>query len=57
MYFSVNGRPYRVLTKTRRKSIVFRARRGKRYRFYSVAGDRAGNREAAPADPDAKLKT
>lgn len=57
VYFSVNGRPYRVLTKTRRKSIVFRARRGKRYRFYSVAADRAGNREAAPADPDAKLKT
>jgi subtilisin family serine protease len=57
VFASVGRRPYKRLRKTRRKSIVFRARPGKRYRFYTVAVDRGGNRETAPSRPDAKLRT
>jgi subtilisin family serine protease len=57
VFASVGGGPYKRVRKTPAKSFVFRARRGKRYRFYSVASDRAGNHEHAPAEPDAKVKT
>lgn len=40
----------------RNKDFRFVPKRGKRYRFYSVAVDNAGNREAAPERADAKLK-
>jgi hypothetical protein len=30
----------------------FRVQRGSHYRFYSIAVDRAGNREPVPARPD-----
>jgi subtilisin family serine protease len=55
VYVSVNGRDYRKLGKVKGKSIRFRGKKGKKYRFYSIAIDEAGNREAAPAEPDAKL--
>ena len=35
-----------------RASLRVRMRPGSRYRFYTVAVDRAGNREAVPAKPD-----
>ncbi len=57
VFASVDGRPYKRLRKTRRKSILIRLKAGHRYRFYSVAVDNAGNHEAAPQQPDAKLKT
>jgi serine protease len=43
----------RVATLPRAGSVRVRARPGARYAFYSIAVDRAGNREAAPARPDA----
>jgi serine protease len=54
---SVDGGPYRRLRKTRAKTIMLRLKDGHRYRFYSVAVDKAGNRESAPPTPDAKLRT
>jgi subtilisin family serine protease len=57
VFASVNGGSYKRLRKTRAKSFVFLARKGRRYRFYSVGTDRAGNREPAPDQPDAKLRT
>jgi hypothetical protein len=35
---------------------VRRLRRGSRYAFYTVAIDRAGNREAPPAGADARVR-
>ena len=57
VFASIDGGPYKRLRKTRAKSIVLRLRPGRRYRFYSMAVDKAGNRESAPATPDAKLRT
>jgi serine protease len=56
VFVSVDGRRYRRLTKTRRKTIRFKGKAGHRYRFYSIAVDRAGNREARPKRPDARLR-
>ena len=57
VFASADGGPYKRLRKSRAKSIVVRLKAGRRYRFYSVATDRAGNREAVPDEPDAKLRT
>ena len=43
---------FRRVLVTRRRSKVVTLVRGRRYRFYSVAVDHDGNREAAPARPD-----
>jgi serine protease len=43
---------YTLLDKTSKSSIAFKGKRGVKYRFYSLALDKAGNREAAPAGPD-----
>jgi subtilisin family serine protease len=43
---------YALLEKTSKHSITFKGRRGVKYRFYSVAVDKAGNREAPPAAAD-----
>jgi len=56
VFASVNGRPYRSIGKTAKESLRFRGKPGKRYRFYSVAVDAAGNLEQAPAQPDASTK-
>jgi serine protease len=57
VFASIDGGPYKRLRKTRAKTVMLRLRPGRRYRFYSVAVDRAGNRESPPATPDAKLRT
>jgi hypothetical protein len=44
--------PYKFITRTRRTRVRLRVRPGVRYRFYTVAVDRAGNREAVPPRPD-----
>jgi hypothetical protein len=36
--------------------VRFRAKRGRLYRFYSIAVDKDGNREAPPPAADAKAK-
>jgi subtilisin family serine protease len=45
---------YHQIGKTSKRALFFRGKRHRRYRFYSVAVDNQGNREAAPAVPDAK---
>jgi subtilisin family serine protease len=52
IYRSTNRRAYRRIKTTRATSTKVAVRRGVRYRFYSIAVDRAGNREKAPAAPD-----
>jgi serine protease len=55
LWRSVDGRrPARLLGTTRRSGRV-RLRRGARYRFFTVAVDRAGNREAAPKLGDVRI--
>ena len=49
VFASANGGRYRRIKKTTKKKIRFRAKPGRRYRFYSVAVDKAGNHEGAPA--------
>jgi subtilisin family serine protease len=56
VFASVNGRRYHRIGKTRTGKLHFRPKPGRRYRFFSIAVDNAGNREAPPARPDAKLK-
>jgi subtilisin family serine protease len=56
VFASANGGPYHRIAKTARSRVRFRAKSGRRYRFFSVAVDKAGNREAAPGQPDAKLR-
>jgi serine protease len=52
IYRSTNRRAYRRIKTTRATSMKLAVRPGVRYRFYSIAIDRAGNREKAPATPD-----
>ena len=56
VFASANGGPYHRIAKTAKSRVRFRAKSGRRYRFFSVAVDKAGNREAAPEQPDAKLR-
>ena len=68
VFASANGGPYRLIGQTSGESLAFGVKKGKkakkgknrfrpkpgrRYRFYSVAVDGAGNREAVPPEPDA----
>jgi subtilisin family serine protease len=46
------GRTYHRIGKTSKPSLIFHGKRHRRYRFYSVAVDNQGNREAPPALPD-----
>jgi serine protease len=54
VFASANGGAYHPVGKTKKSKFSFRAKRGRRYRFFSVAVDQAGNRESPPALPDAK---
>jgi serine protease len=54
VFESANGGHYHRIGKTSKGKLRFHAKRHHRYRFYSVAVDNAGNREAAPSIPDAK---
>jgi serine protease len=56
VFASANGGRYRRIRKTTKKKIRFVGKPGRRYRFYSVAVDKAGNQEPAPATPDAKAR-
>jgi subtilisin family serine protease len=52
VYRSTNRGTYKRITRTRGTSLRVRMRAGSRYRFYTIAVDKAGNREAVPARPD-----
>jgi serine protease len=56
VFASANGGPYRRIAKTGKGHVRFGAKPGRRYRFFSIAKDKAGNREAPPSQPDAKLR-
>jgi serine protease len=52
---STDGRRFRRLFTTRRTARDVTLRRGGRYAFYTIAIDRAGNREPAPKRPDTRV--
>lgn len=56
VFASANGGRYHRIKKTTKDTIRFRAKPRRRYRFYSVAVDRAGNREEVPGVADAKFR-
>jgi hypothetical protein len=56
VYASRDGHPYHRIARTSRKQMKFRGRRGSRYRFFTVATDRAGNREPRHRKPDATTR-
>jgi subtilisin family serine protease len=49
---STNRGPYKRATTTNKTRVRLKVRRGSRYRFYSIAVDRVGNREPVPSRPD-----
>jgi subtilisin family serine protease len=53
---SVNGHRARRLLTTTKSTVRIRAQHHVRYAFYSVAVDRAGNRESAPGRADARFR-
>jgi serine protease len=55
LWRSLDGRAPRRLLSTPRTSRAVRLRRGHRYRFFTIAVDRAGNREPAPKLGDVRL--
>jgi serine protease len=55
LWRSLDGRRARRLLSTTRRSRRVRLRRGHRYAFYTLAVDKAGNREAVPRRPDVRI--
>ncbi|QEC49977.1 S8 family serine peptidase [Baekduia soli] len=53
---SAGGRPARRIATTRARSMQLRGMRGQRYGFFTIAVDRAGNREAPPVRADASVR-
>lgn len=56
LYVSKNGGKFKRFRKTNRKKVRFRGKPRHRYRFYSRAVDKTGNREDAPPSADAGLR-
>jgi serine protease len=54
VFASANGGPFRRIGKTSKGKLRFHPKRHRRYRFYSVAVDKAGNRESPPPTADVK---
>jgi serine protease len=52
---SLNGAKARRIAKTSKRTVHVSGSRGSSYSFYSVAVDRAGNRESAPRKADARV--
>ncbi len=52
VYRSANRRPYRRIKRTRATKVKVAVKPGSRYRYYTIAVDKAGNREAIPPKPD-----
>ena len=53
---SIDGRRAKRIARTAKRTVRLKVRRGPRYRFWAVATDRAGNREAEPSRPDARIR-
>ena len=56
VFVSRDGGRYKRFRKTTRKKVRFRGRPGHRYRFFSVAKDKAGNKEQKPTVADARVR-
>ncbi|MEP6953506.1 MAG: S8 family serine peptidase [Solirubrobacteraceae bacterium] len=56
LWRSRGGGPYRRVVVTRRTTRTLPVTGGRLYRFYTVATDAAGNREAKPARPDVSVR-
>jgi subtilisin family serine protease len=56
VFASADGGSYHRVGKTTKGKLTFHGKAGRHYRFYSIAIDHDGNREAAPAKPDLRLK-
>jgi serine protease len=56
VYAARDGRAYHRIARTSKKRMSFRGRRGSRYRFFTVATDRAGNREPRHRRADAATR-
>ena len=54
VFASARGGAFHRIGKTKKKVLFFRGKRHRRYRFYSVAVDKQGNRELAPTTPDVR---
>ncbi len=52
VYRSTNRGAYKRIKRTSKTALNVRMRSGSRYRFYTIAVDKAGNREAVPPKPD-----
>jgi serine protease len=52
VYRSANRGPYRRIKRTQATKLKVTVRPGSRYRYYTIAVDKAGNREAVPPKPD-----
>jgi hypothetical protein len=53
---AAGARPARRVATTRALKRRFRLRAGRSYAFWTIAVDRAGNREAAPGRPDVRVR-
>jgi len=47
---------YKRIKRTSRMKLRVLAKAGRRYRFYTIAVDRSGNREAVPPRPDLTMR-
>ncbi|MGI8731624.1 MAG: S8 family serine peptidase [Solirubrobacteraceae bacterium] len=56
VYRSANRGEYRRIKRTRKRSLRVRVRPGSLYRFYTIAVDNAGNREAIPSRRDLTMR-
>jgi serine protease len=52
VFRSANRRPYRRIKRTRATKLKVAVQPGSRYRYYTIAVDKAGNREVIPPRPD-----
>lgn len=56
LWRSVSGGRFRRIARTARHSVLVRGEPGRRYGFFTVAVDRAGNRESRPARADVTVR-
>ncbi len=56
VYRSANRRPYRRYKRTRQTRMKVKVKPGSVYRWYTIAVDKAGNREAIPSRPDLSMR-
>jgi serine protease len=56
LWRSVDGGRFRPIARTARRSVLVRGAGGHRYAFFTVARDRAGNREARPRRADVTVR-